>query len=109
MPQFLVRVYASGNGFRVVVDGMTELDVGRGADVVPAARSAILERLGAYIPHRPIPPPDPAAVRTIGFDLTLSPTEATPPGPHRLFSARPSSRSGECGPRSRRSSVPKER
>ncbi|MGP8078836.1 MAG: hypothetical protein ACLQD8_02340 [Thermoplasmata archaeon] len=72
MPQFIVRVYRSAHGYRVVVDGVTHFDTDRREAIEGLAREAILSRIRAYLPPRALPRSDPEVVSTLLFDVALS-------------------------------------
>jgi hypothetical protein len=91
MPQFIVRVYRNGKGYRVVVDSMIHFDVPNAADVEKAAKAAILGTLCAYYPDRPVEEAYPGAVRTLGFDLKLVRTAVALPE-----DSRPTKQIGSC-------------
>ena len=89
MTQFIARAFASKDGFRVVVDGITHFDVATESDIEPGARKAILLWVNASYPRRAEPEPWPGVVKTQTFDLELVETSCGARsvtgvrGPHR--------------------------
>lgn len=71
MAEWIARVYRVGDGFRVVIDGLTHFDVGRLEDVEAATRRAILHTLHGWLPKRTTPPDDPEAERVLEFEVDV--------------------------------------
>lgn len=67
----MVRVYRSGDRWRVVVDGLAHFDVERSSDAEPQARRVILDRLRAYLPDRHPPLPEAELESFQLYDLIL--------------------------------------
>jgi hypothetical protein len=96
MPQFIVRVYDTPGGPRVVVDGLTDFMATDPASVEEEARTAILDRIRAFLPTRAPPPHDAAAVGTYFFDVALERAVAPGGGPGSVAAT---SASRTVGPR----------
>ena len=81
MPQFLVHVYRSEKGYRVVGGGLVHFDVERSEEVEPSAREAILNILRAAFPDRSGAPADPTAERTLWYEIELRRVDPVPVPP----------------------------
>lgn len=73
--QFVVRVYPTLRGQRVVVDGISHFDEDREEQVEARAREIILQRLEAFLPHRPVPDPEPGRSAVLFYDIALTRVE----------------------------------
>jgi hypothetical protein len=69
--EWIARVYRIGEGYRVVVEGLLQFEVGLLSGVEQKTARAILERLRKSYPTRATPWADPTAERVMEFEVTV--------------------------------------
>lgn len=71
MAEWIARAYPNGTGYRVVIEGMVAFDVDQLESVEETSRRATLDNLRRFLAKRGRPTHDPAATRTLEFEVEV--------------------------------------